>query len=78
MNGETRLKNVVKNIMSEFLKESELEIGAVVPYKDGRMVKIKYGCYLDERYGRLSNHWTWNEVFDNGTFGPDEEGYGWM
>ena len=78
MNESTCMRNVVKDIMSEFYTEIVLKIGDIVPYKDGRPVKIKYGCYLDETYGRLSNHWTWNEVFDDGTFGPDESGYGWM
>ena len=77
MNDETAMKNTIKNIINDAWPH-KLEIGVTVSYTDGRMVKIKDGYYLDPIYGRLSNFWTWNEVFDNGLLGPDECGYGWM
>jgi len=71
------IDSIVKKIMNELVSHSAMEIGKVVKHPDGREVKIKSGTYLDSTYGRVTNWWTWNEVFKDGSFGPDESGYGW-
>ena len=54
-----------------------MRIGKTLQHPDGRIVKIKAGCFRDAKYWRISNWWTWNEVLPNSLLGPDESGYGW-
>jgi hypothetical protein len=54
-----------------------LSVGKITKHPDGRTVKIKSGCFRDPIFNRVSNWWTWNEIFPDGSFGPDESGYGW-
>lgn len=54
-----------------------MAVGKTLKHPDGRMVKIKSGCFRDKIYGRISNWWSWNETLPNGNLGPEESGYGW-
>jgi len=58
---------------------SHLEVGMVTRHpKDGKIVYITKGEYLDSTYGRLSNFWHWREVLQDGSLSNNEEhGYGW-
>jgi hypothetical protein len=44
--------------------------------RDGRVIYIESGCYTDPTYGRLSNHWHWRKVNEDGTLGRRGNGYG--
>lgn len=50
-------------------------IGDTVVTPDGRRVLITAGQYWGTR--GLSNHWTWRQVYADGSLGPEERGYGW-
>ncbi|HAS8541268.1 TPA: hypothetical protein I7730_15910 [Vibrio vulnificus] len=56
---------------------NRLEVGMIVMHPSGKKVKIKSGCFLDPTYGRVSNHWSWNEVHEDGSLGAEGSGYGW-
>ena len=71
------LKQVVRQINLELAQQSTMHVGATVQHPDGRMVQITGGCYLDPKYGRVSNRWTWREVLPSGQLGKEESGYGW-
>lgn len=55
-----------------------LEVGMVCTASDGKtVVRIMDGTYLDAVYHRVSNHWTWRPVLQDGTLGEEQHGYGW-
>lgn len=66
--------DVIKNIVESTFGKP-LEIGMVTNHPDGRTVKIRSGTFWSN--GRVSNWWTWQEIFANGELGKDESGYGW-
>lgn len=49
------------------------EIGREHP--DGRTVLMVGGAEYTQ--GGYSNWWQWREIFDDGSLGPVESGYGW-
>jgi hypothetical protein len=52
--------------------------GCRVRHPDGRLVQIISGYYLDPKYSRVSNWWTWRAVNEDGSLAAaDESGYGW-
>lgn len=52
------------------------KVGDTVQHPDGRKVKIIRGQWWGT-YG-LSNHWSWQEVLEDGTLSDKvEHGYGW-
>ncbi|MNU42810.1 hypothetical protein D3C71_315780 [compost metagenome] len=73
------LLKAVDNIKNELFPEPGFKVGRIVSHVDGYRVRITAGMFWDgdgpER--RLSNHWTWHPVDENGArSGPDEKGYG--
>lgn len=70
------LQELAIDITNKFFKQS-MEIGKTLKHPDGRTVKVNDGCFRDPVSHRVSNWWTWNEVFPDGSLGPDESGYGW-
>ena len=71
------LFKLAQAVNERLASESSMEVGKAIKHPDGRMVKIKSGCFLDPVYGRVSNFWFWNEVLPDASLGPDECGYGW-
>lgn len=65
----------VKDLVRDEMGESAMVIGQVVQHPDGRQVKVIDGQLWAP--GGFSNFWTWQEVFDDGSLGPKENGYGW-
>jgi hypothetical protein len=55
-------------------------IGSVVNYHKSKTeyypVYIIEGFYLDPVYQRLSNHWKWRKINNDGTLGDKEADYG--
>lgn len=45
--------------------------------RDKKRIYITSGSYLGG-YGRVSNHWTWKEINEDGTLGVKGSGYGDM
>lgn len=54
-----------------------MEINKIVTHPDGYEVLIVRGKFLDDKYGRVTNWWTWRRVNEDGTLGEEESGYGW-
>lgn len=73
------MNQVMETIVSEFHKEligsGHYEIGKVFK-RNGKLIYIIGGCYLDSIYGRLSNFWDWRYVHKDGTLGKHGCGYG--
>lgn len=65
----------VKDIVENAFGPSQMEVGKVVKHPDGRNVLITDG-QLWGSHG-FSNFWYWKEVKPDGTYGPEEHGYGW-
>ncbi len=71
------ITQIASKINESLESKSNMKIGEIITHPDGRTVKIKSGQFLDPVYKRVSNFWTWNEVFPDGSLGEDESGYGW-
>lgn len=69
-----KIEDWVKELVESELGGPPFAIGDVVN-KDGRPVEIQEGQYWGD-YG-LSNFWTFREVLPDGSYGPEETGYGW-
>jgi hypothetical protein len=69
----------VDRLKEEFFPTPGFKVGEIFWHADGYKVRITAGMYWDgdgpER--RLSNHWTWHPVDQEGNrIGKDESGYG--
>ncbi|MDK1490504.1 hypothetical protein QN219_10580 [Sinorhizobium sp. 7-81] len=73
--GTTMVEQWVKDMTEEVLGKSSMEVGKTVRHPDGRNVLIVSGQYWGTH--GLSNFWHWKEVREDGTYGPEESGYGW-
>lgn len=71
-----RLTKIAYDVTDEYF-ECSMGIGKTLQHPDGRIVKIKDGCFRDPTYDRISNWWTWNEILPGELLGADESGYGW-
>jgi hypothetical protein len=71
----THVSKSIQDMVSSVLGSSPFKIGDVVTHPSGRTVEITEGQYWGT-YG-ISNHWRWKEVMADGTYGPEEHGYGW-
>ena len=71
------LQSIATDINKEIASKSIMRVGKTILHPSGRKVKIIDGYFLDPIYGRVSNFWTWREVFENGKLGKKESGYGW-
>lgn len=69
------LAAIAADINAGLEAESKMRVGAIVMHPDGYKVYVIDGAYL--RNGRVSNHWTWQRVNEDGTLGERESGYGW-
>lgn len=69
------LYDVAAQINNELAAESSMVIGKVLMHPKGYKVRVLDGAFL--RNGRVSNHWTWVRINDDGTDGEKESGYGW-
>lgn len=71
----------VDEIKRKYYPGPSYGVGSVVKHVDGRTVRICEGTYWSEEgpERRLSNHWTWYQVDDDGNqIGERESGYGNM
>ena len=72
----TLVADWVQELTERVLGPAPFSVGDEVKHPDGRSVRIVAGRYWG-RHG-LSNHWTWREVFADGSLGAQESGYGWQ
>lgn len=70
-----KLKMIAREFLKDMESKSSMKVGKTLKHPDGRTVKITSGQYLSN--GRVSNFWHWREIREDGTLGPDENGYGW-
>lgn len=76
---EPDLLKAVDEIKRDHFRIPSFEAGSIVGHVDRYRVRITAGMFWDGDGAarRLSNHWTWHPVDENGArSGPDESGYG--
>lgn len=71
------LTDLAASMNQELVAKSSMRIGETIPHPEGYLVKVVSGCFLDPKYGRVSNWWTWQRIQPDGSLGPKESGYGW-
>lgn len=59
--------------MSKYIQSPA--INSIVCLQNKRDVLIVKGSYMGS-HNRVSNFWYWREVFDDGSLGEEEHGYG--
>jgi hypothetical protein len=70
------MQSVGQSITEQVFGKIQLHIGMQTQHPDGRNVVITKGQAWSN--GRLSNFWYWKEIKQDGSFGPEEHGYGWI
>jgi len=70
------MESWAKEIVEGGIDGRPLRVGERVNHPDGRLVEITGGQFYGT-YG-VSNFWYWKEVLEDGSFGPEEHGYGWF
>jgi hypothetical protein len=68
----TRAPSWIQDLVEDFFPPSILRVGERFRHK-GRVVEVTGGQYWG-LWG-VSNHWHWRPVLEDGSLGPEEDGY---
>jgi hypothetical protein len=72
--SDEALRALAISVTEDVLGGAPFAVGDIVMHPSGRKVEIVSGQYWSN--GRVSNHWKWREVIEEGR-GELEHGYGW-